>query len=32
VLNLWCGDRRCAMDAMDAMELFTFRRSANYEP
>ena len=25
VLMLWCGHRRCAMDAM---ELFTFRRSA----
>ena len=29
VLMLWCGHRRCAMDAM---ELFTFRRSACYEP
>jgi len=26
---LWSGHRRCAMDAM---ELFTFRRSANYDP
>jgi len=28
-LLLWSGHRRCAMDAM---ELFTFRRSANYDP
>jgi hypothetical protein len=28
-LMLWCGHRRCAMDAM---ELFTFRRTANYDP
>lgn len=28
-LLLWCGHRRCAMDAM---ELFTFRRTANYDP
>ena len=26
---LWCGHRRCAMDAM---ELFTFRRTENYDP
>jgi len=25
---LWCGHRRCAMDAM---ELFTFRRTENYD-
>ena len=29
VLLLWSGHRRCAMDAM---ELFTFRRSACYDP
>ena len=26
---LWCGHRKCAMDAM---ELFTFRRTENYDP
>jgi hypothetical protein len=26
---LWCGHRKCAMDAM---ELFTFRRTQNYDP
>ena len=26
---LWCGHRQCAMDAM---ELFTFRRTENYDP
>ena len=26
---LWSGQRRCAMDAM---EYFTFRRTANYDP
>jgi len=28
-LLLWCGHRKCAMDAM---ELFTFRRTQNYDP
>lgn len=28
-LLLWCGHRKCAMDAM---ELFTFRRTENYDP
>ena len=28
-LMLWTGQRRCALDAL---ELFTFRRTENYDP